>query len=79
MTSHDKDTIRKVCTILDIEDNNIFTFEDFIESHLNKSYEEVQDMPEVSALRKAWNKSCESLLNILDGISVIAEQLKTKE
>lgn len=75
MTEEEKDSIRKVCKILDIDDDQIITFEDFVEAQFKKPYEEVKDDPQVQFLRKAWNKSCESLLNILDGISIIAEQL----
>lgn len=72
----EKDNIKKICTIMNIENNHIITFEDFIESEFNKPFDEVKDLLEVKMLRKAWNKSCESLLNLLDGISLIAKHLK---
>lgn len=78
MNKNKEDTIRKVCNVLDIDDNTIITFEDFVELQFERPYEEVKNEPEIAILRKAWNKSCESLLTILDGISVIAERLNLK-
>ena len=75
----DSDSIKKVCTILHYEDNRIITFEDFVSSEFNKPYEEIKDLPEVKKLRKAWNMSCDSLLNILDEISQLTKENKGNE
>jgi hypothetical protein len=72
----DKDSIKKVCTIFQYEDNTIITFEDFISSEYKRPYEEIKDLPEVKKLRKAWNASCDSLLNILNEISQITKEVK---
>jgi hypothetical protein len=76
MSNGNKDAITKVCSILNIADNSIITFEDFVELEYNKPYDEVKDLPEVKLLRKAWNISCESLLNVLEGISLISKNLE---
>lgn len=73
------DTIKKVCAILNLNDNDIFTFQDFIEAKFNKPYKEVENNPEVISLREAWNMSCESLLNVLNGITYLDEKLKKEE
>lgn len=72
----DSDSIKKVCTIFHYEDNTIITFEDFIASEYKRPYEEIKDLPEIQKLRKAWNASCDSLLNILNEISQISKETK---
>lgn len=73
------DVLRKVCTILKVDNNEIITFEDFIEAEFKVSYDEIKNDPQIGILRKAWNISCESLLNVLDGISLIAKELNIKK
>ena len=73
------DTLKKVCTILNVDNAGIITFEDFVEAEFGKTYEEVKDDPQIELLRKAWNISCESLLNVLDGITLIAKELNIKK
>jgi hypothetical protein len=75
MSNNDNDSIKKICTILHLDSNDIITFEDFVASEYKRPYEEIKNNLEIKKLRKAWNVSCESLLDILDGITLIARQL----
>lgn len=79
MSNRNRDTITKVCSILNISDDSIITFEDFVEVEYNRPYEEVKDLPEIKLLRKSWNISCESLLNVLEGISLISKKLEVED
>ena len=76
MRSND-DRIKHVCKILNIDSNEIITFKDFVESQYNKSYDDIKNNPEIKLLRKAWNISCESLLNVLDGITLLSKKLNS--
>lgn len=74
-----KDTIRDICNILQIHDSQVVTFEDYIELRFGKSYKELKNEKKIKELRDVWNTSCESLLNVLDGINMLAKKFEKKE
>ena len=63
--SENEDSIELICKILKVNENTIFTFKDFVENEFKKPLNEVENLEEVKRLHRAWNKSCESLLQIM--------------
>jgi hypothetical protein len=66
------DAIVKLCQALNVESNDIYTFEQFIESEFNIPFAHIKNTDEVMRLRRAWNISCESLLQVLNGLKLLS-------
>jgi hypothetical protein len=70
------DSIEKICQVLNVKSNTIFTFDEFIQNEFNKPYNEIKDREDVKALRHAWNTSCNSLLQIISELRLMAKGIK---